>query len=115
MALVALACKMRKINAEIGDSYKIYRTVLYNLISHVVCWIVGDTIWYWGRHPWVAANAWLLVGAFQVASFSVASVAFLILPRMYNVWYKRKHGRLPDSVVVIGESVQVHCSFDGKE
>jgi hypothetical protein len=43
-----------------------------------------------------------MVFTIQHVLYSFSAIGFIILPRMYYVWYEHRHGHLPENVVMIG-------------
>jgi len=43
-----------------------------------------------------------MVFTIQYVLYSISTIGFIILPRMYYVWYEHRHGHLPENVVMIG-------------
>ncbi|OEU08039.1 hypothetical protein FRACYDRAFT_250261 [Fragilariopsis cylindrus CCMP1102] len=93
LVLCILACKIRKINQVLGDSKKILGLVVFQLIINSICISIA------------AANGegtGILVYTINLVINSISTVGFIILPRMYYVWYEHQHGHLPENVVMIG-------------
>ncbi|OEU10319.1 hypothetical protein FRACYDRAFT_247284 [Fragilariopsis cylindrus CCMP1102] len=90
LALIILACKIRKINQVLGDSKKILGLVVFQFIINGICTSISLN------------NGGILVYTINCVIISVSTIGFIILPRMYYVWYEYQHGHLPESVVMIG-------------
>ena len=90
LVLSILACKIRKINQVLGDSKKILGLVVFQFILNVICTSISLN------------NGGILVYTINCVIISVSTIGFIILPRMYYVWYEHQHGHLPENVVMIG-------------
>ena len=105
IGIMWLACKIRNINEEIGDSRRIFRllllmlinSILYNTVINIVYRTNISGLGTLGRSS-IVFTANILVNFV----FVMGSIGFLILPRMYYVWYERVHGHLPESVQMFG-------------
>jgi hypothetical protein len=90
VVLIFLACKIKKLNQELGDSKRILRLILFQAITNSVC------------NSLYAISDFLLLFIIQYVIYSISTIGFIILPRMYYVWYEHRHGHLPENVVMIG-------------
>jgi hypothetical protein len=90
--LIVLACKIRKLNQELGDSKRILRLILFQSIVNGVCISLYA----------ISNNVFIMVFTIQYVLYSISTIGFIILPRMYYVWYEHRHGHLPENVVMIG-------------
>lgn len=90
--LIILTYKIRKINQELGDSKRILWLILFQFILNIGCFFIA---------PYTDDKI-LLVYAIQYTITSISTVAFMILPRMYYVWFEHQHGHFPENVVMIG-------------
>mmetsp|Transcript_52452 Transcript_52452/g.60559 ORF Transcript_52452/g.60559 Transcript_52452/m.60559 type:complete len:280 (+) Transcript_52452:496-1335(+) len=96
------ACRVRNIKEEVGESRRLFILLSYIFIVDLIfCSLAKVSIN--GRKD-------LSIGKFSQnqiiyvmyliwnLSFSIIPVAVLITPRMYLVWYEKKHGKFPDRV-----------------
>jgi hypothetical protein len=102
IALLIMAWKIRHVNRELGDSKRIFKMLFFLLFTHVVFGILIFTSPLWKLRPSLLPSIQTLVYIIRFSIDSVAIISFLILPRIYYVWYEHKHGHLPENVVMIG-------------
>ena len=103
ISVLLFAWKLRHVSEEIGCSRKIFLVCCFIVITNVVYPAVNysvasaegidDTKKYY-----INFVARLLINLLD----PMATIGFLILPRMYYVWYEKTHGHLPESVTMIG-------------
>jgi len=91
--LIILAWKIRKINQELGDSKRILRMVVFQFILNIICTSTASS----NGH-----EVSLLIYSINFVITSISTIGFMILPRMYYVWYEHQYGHLPENVVMIG-------------
>ena len=92
LVLSILACKIRKINQALGDSKRILGLVVFQLILNPICLTLAFT----------NGETSILVYTINYVTTSISTIGFIVLPRMYYVWYEHQHGHLPENVVMIG-------------
>jgi len=104
--LAVFAWKLRDVNEEIGNSRRIIALLIFEVMKNaigtilVVCAIIlGPELGY--------TEVDLIFFDFilrETLEFLHAtdSIAFIICPIMYHVWYQRKHGHLPEGVGAVG-------------
>lgn len=107
--LAILSYKIRHVNPELGDSKRIFRLTLYCFINDIVLITITGTSRVWKMDE---ATKFVFVNTVFILKFildSVAIIGFIILPRIYYIWYEHKHGHLPERVQMIGRGrVEVH-------
>lgn len=87
---------------ELSEGGRIFHIYLGNAISFFVS--VG--LYSIG---WLLPNLTVVIIAILLITFftSITSVAIIIVPKMYYVWYQKKHGTLPPGVQTLGRG-QTH-------
>jgi len=103
ITLVVLAYQIRNINPELGDSQRIFRLVIFFMVSKIM-WVISIIILrsiksIEGSTRYVILNFLFVLGLFID---SVGIICCMVLPRMYFVWYQQKHGHLPEHVQMFG-------------
>jgi len=104
--LLILACKIKNINEEIGDSRRYFRYKVF-ACANSLFWVGIISILAmkkdaWELKDWVVALTGSVLVICLLGVKSVALMGFFIAPRMYYVWYERKYGHLPENVVLMG-------------
>ena len=92
---------------DLNDGGRIFSVFLGNAITTVFS---GSLYWI----GWSRLNPHLMNTGIWSAMFftSTTSIAPIAIPKMYHVWYRKKHGRLPEGVGSIGQG-SVHVSNRG--
>ena len=103
VTLVVLAYQIRHINPELGDSQRICRLVIFIMVTKI-SWFISIMIIrsiksIEGSTRYVIVNFLFVLILFND---SVGIISFIVLPRMYFVWYQQKHGHLPEHVHMFG-------------
>ena len=103
VTLVVLAYQIRNINPELGDSQRICRLVIFIMVTKI-SWFISIMIIrsiksIEGSTRYVIVNFLFVLILFND---SVGIISFIVLPRMYFVWYQQKHGHLPEHVHMFG-------------
>lgn len=107
LVLIILACRIRKTNQELGDSKRILRLLLFWFVVSWVCLGIMVAITQFVENDDNAHNISALVYVIQFVVPSIATIIFIIFPRIYYVWYEHRHGHLPEYVVMIGGTTTV--------
>jgi len=110
LVLLILACKIRNINQEIGDSKRIFRLLLFHLVVNGISSILLGTVNQWGLEASTSYTITAVLVILTPTLIAIAAICFLIVPRMYYIWYERKHGRLPASLQTLGGGTTVVVS-----
>jgi hypothetical protein len=101
--------KTRNLPGDLNEGGRIFHVFIGNVLT---CCVAGPLYWvgYYSQpqNPH-SMNAGLLFSAFFTSTTSVAPI---VLPKMYYVWYEKKHGTLPEGVGKIGRG-QTHISQPG--
>jgi hypothetical protein len=98
LILTILACKIKNLNEELGDSKRIFRLVLFQFILHSII----TCLLFFGAAKVLNLASRKSVFSLQFIMYSFSTIGFMIMPRMYYVWYEYRHGHLPEYVVMIG-------------
>jgi hypothetical protein len=96
LTLTILACSIKNLNQELNDSNRIFRLVLFQFVWHL---IVTVTMFFNGIENLAILKS---VFSLQYLMYSFSTIGFMILPRIYYVWYEYRYGHLPEYVVMIG-------------
>ena len=96
LTLTILAFKIRHLNQELGDSKRIFRLVLFQFIWHTLVTVIMS----FGMIDNITIVK--IVFSLQFLMYSFSTIGFMILPRIYYVWYEYRYGHLPEYVVMIG-------------
>ena len=103
VAVIILAWKIRHINEELGDSKRILWLSVYLFcfaIIHSILLILPIIPNIENVKIQVAVlDAYDTLKSFLI---SIGIMSFIVLPRIYCVWYEYKHGHLPEGVEMIG-------------
>jgi hypothetical protein len=97
LILTILAWKIRNLNQELGDSKRIFKLVLFQFICHAI--VTADIVFF---HLMQNITIVKSVFCLQFLMYSFSTIGFMILPRLYYVWYEYRYGHLPEYVVMIG-------------
>ena len=103
VAVIILAWKIRHINEELGDSKRILWLSVYLFcfaIIHSILLILPiipniENV----KIQLAVLDAYDTLKSFLI---SIGIMSFIVLPRIYCVWYEYKHGHLPAGVEMIG-------------
>ena len=103
VAVTILAWKIRHINEELGDSKRILWLSVYLFcfaIIHSILLILPiipniENV----KIQLAVLDAYDTLKSFLI---SIGIMSFIVLPRIYCVWYEYKHGHLPAGVEMIG-------------
>ena len=106
IAVTILAWKIRHINEELGDSKRILSLAVYEFFLFA---IIGNTLnVVLLPHIYNMENLKIQLAVLDaydtIYSFllAIGSISFIVLPRIYFVWYEYKHGHYPEGVEMIG-------------
>jgi len=102
LVLAILACKIRKINQELGDGKRILNLNIFLFIFVIVCFGIVVAIDKIVINDNEKNDVTGLFTAIRLVVPSIATMAFMIFPRMYYVWFQHRHGHLPEHIVMIG-------------
>ena len=94
--LLVLACKVRNVNQQLGDSKKIIRLLIFQVVFHNLFASTNAAVSHFNT------TAMIIVAMLHVIMYSLSTIGFILCPRMYYVWYENKHGQLPPTVEMIG-------------
>ena len=101
--LVVLTYQIRNINPELGDSQRIFRLVIFFLVSHIL-WVISVVI-VRSTKSMEGSTRYVILNFLSVLALFIDSVGiiyFIVVPRLYFVWYQQKHGHLPEHVQIFG-------------
>lgn len=103
--VVWMAYQTRNIPEEIVDTKRVY----YLMVCHLAIYVPYLLLEY-GVIP--SGRLYHYLGCIVPFLFSITSVGFLVFPKVYYVFYFKRHGRLPDSVgsSIIGSSNKIHVT-----
>ena len=106
IAVTILAWKIRHINEELGDSKRILSLAVYEFFLFA---IIGNTLnVVLLPHIYNMENLKIQLAVLDaydtIFSFLlvIGGISFIVLPRIYFVWYEYKHGHYPEGVEMIG-------------
>lgn len=94
IVVIWMAYQTRNIPEEIVDTKRVY----YLMLCHFILYVPYLLLEY-GVVP--CKKAYHYISLILPFLFSVTSVGFLVFPKVYYVFYFKRHGKLPDSVVSI--------------
>ena len=98
-----MAYETQNVPDELSDGKYIYQIYCLHMGSYIVfgsLWIIGKSI---------GIPICILVGEILFCVFlSITSIAPLIVPKMYCIWYEHKHGHVPDGFEMSFGGGQVH-------
>jgi len=94
----------RNLPHELTEGARIYHIYVSNLVTFVV---FGSLYWIGRFIPNLAMMN--IAVLFATVFTSTTSVVPIIVPKMYYIWYERKHGHLPEGVQTIGTG-QTHVA-----
>jgi len=102
-----LAWKIRHINEELGDSKRIlwltvYQFFLFTIINNILNAVLLPHVYSMENHKklqMAVLDAYDTIFSFLLV---IGSISFIVLPRIYFVWYEYKHGHYPEGVEMIG-------------
>ena len=101
--LLVLAWKIRHVNQELGDSKRIFRLMTYLIIIQFIYAALNQTIVLWEIELSLNISIKILLSIIHSFLTSIGIIGFLIMPRMYYVWYEHNHGQFPENVQMIGD------------
>lgn len=94
IVVIWMAYQTRNIPEEIVDTKRVYYLMLCQFTLYVPFLLLE-----YGVIP--SRNVYHYISLIFPFLFSVTSVGFLVFPKVYYVFYFKRHGKLPDSVVSI--------------
>lgn len=94
IVVIWMAYQTRNIPEEIVDTKRVYYLMLCHFILYVPYLLLA-----YGVIP--SKKAYHYISLIFPFLFSITSVAFLVFPKVYYVFYFKRHGKLPDAVVSI--------------
>jgi len=106
IAVTILAWKIRHINEELGDSKRILWLSVYQLFLCIIINTILQNVLL--PHIYSMENLKIQMAVLDaydtIFSFLlvIGSISFIVLPRIYFVWYEYKHGHYPEGVEMIG-------------
>ena len=101
--VIWMAYQTRNIPEEIVDTKRVYYLMLFQFIMYIPYLLLA-----YGVIP--CRTSYNYVSLTFAFLFSVTSVGFLVFPKVYYVFYFKRHGKLPDSVksiVIAPEKIHV--------
>lgn len=103
--VIWMAYQTRNIPEVIVDTKRVYYLMVFHLVIYVPYLLLQYGVIPSGRF-------YHYLGCIFPFLFSTTSVGFLVFPKVYYVFYFKRHGRLPDSVgsSIIGSSNKIHVS-----
>jgi hypothetical protein len=89
--------KTKDLPQELNEEGRVFHIYFY----HTVTFLVFGTLYWVGRFMLQLdmMNIAILLATFFT---SVTSVAPIIVPKIYYIWYEKKHGHLPEGVQTLG-------------
>ena len=105
IGILVLACKVRNVDKELGDSRRIFTSFLIIFICDAFTGffyqssLAGDIF---GMGVMARYTVTIATSNFNVIYNAIIPVCCLIFPRMYYLWYEHKHGHLPEGVREFG-------------
>jgi hypothetical protein len=96
-----MACRTRKIREDISDSWRVFQTMCFQIIISIPYVLLMNGLVPSGKLYYIIEIGYPFL-------LAMSSTGFIIIPKMYFVFYKRKYGHLPDHVqspVGIGRTV----------
>mmetsp|Transcript_4415 Transcript_4415/g.10604 ORF Transcript_4415/g.10604 Transcript_4415/m.10604 type:complete len:408 (-) Transcript_4415:4344-5567(-) len=103
IVVIWMAYQTRRIPEEMVDTKRVYYLMLCQFILYIPYLLLE-----YGVIP--SRRAYHFTGLIFPFLFSVTAVGFLVFPKVYYVFYYRRHGRLPESVVSIVMTKNVYVS-----
>lgn len=104
IAIVVFAFKLRDVSENIGESRRILRLALFNVSVYLLHWVIWSVLVQANVADLTMTIRVYMEGAMRIVAYNTHALSgplYLIVPRIYYVWYKRKHGVLP---VIIGST-----------
>jgi len=104
LGILVFAYKLRNVDESIGDTRRIMRHSFFMFFIKIPWSILcfADRLSETKIRPILFFSMWALV--------AMAGPAFLVLPRMYLVWYKQEYGKFPTEIQMYGTGeVHVCC------
>jgi hypothetical protein len=86
-----MACKTRNLREDISDSWRVFQTMCFQFFV-----TIPYALLIHGVIP--ARDLYYLIEIGYPFLLAMSSTGFIIIPKMYIVWYKNKYGQLPDYV-----------------
>ena len=102
-----MAYRIRNLPNELSDVHGIY----YVYCCHLIGLIVIGSLYIIGRIL-IKPTILVLAISFLTVFESITSIAPIMIPKMYYIWYENKFGKLPDGIRIFGGG-QIHVTVNG--